>query len=291
MSDNLRQNSVKIILNTVMVLTCLIMLYPFIYSLSYSLSDSTKAMVTNITLLPVGFTFENYIYVLSSKIIYKSFIISVLRTVLGIVWAVSITGLAAYAISKRGMPGKKMISLFLIIPMYITGGLLPTYILMSKLHLFNNFLVFILPHGFWGFNMLLMKTYFDTLPPSLEESAKLDGASEFKIFIRIIVPLAMPIMAVVAMYTGVWHWNSWFDAVLYITKEDLRPLQTILQRLIMESYASSMEAASGRVSERTVSSEAIKMSTLMVSTMPIVFIYPFFQKYFIKGIMIGAVKA
>ena len=179
----------------------------------------------------------------------------------------------------------------MLIPMYISGGLIPTYILMFRLQLINSFWVYILPNGFWAFNMLLMRTYFDGLPKELEEAAKLDGAGDLKIFFRIIVPCSMPIIAVIAMYSGVWQWNAWYDAMVYITKSALKPLQAILQEMIMASYATQTSLASGGGVVEQSSPEGIRLATLVVTTLPIVIVYPFFQKYFVQGVMIGAVKA
>ena len=223
-------------------------------------------------------------------IIYTSTLISIFRTVGGVLYSTVITGLASYAISKRDMPGNRAIALF-DHPDVRLGQPAALYVTISQLHLFNNLLVYILPHGFWAFNMLLMRTYFDTIPPELEESARIDGASELTIFLKIIVPLSMPIFAVIAMFNGVWQWNSWFDAALFVTRFDLRPLQNVLQSLIQENTADLVMLMQGRIQERTVSAETIRMTTLIVTTLPIVFIYPFFQKHFIRGIMIGAVKA
>ena len=281
----------QFVFGAIMLLIAIVTIYPFWYCFVYSFSSAEKAAMTNVVLWPVGFTFDNYLTVFKMNIIYTSTLISIFRTVGGVLYSTVITGLASYAISKRDMPGNRIIALFLIIPMYITGGLLPYYVTISQLHLFNNLLVYILPHGFWAFNMLLMRTYFDTIPPELEESARLDGASELKIFLRIIVPLSMPIFAVIAMFNGVWQWNSWFDAALFVTKFELRPLQNVLQSLIQENTADLVMLMQGRIQERTVSAETIRMTTLIVTTLPIVFIYPFFQKHFIRGIMIGAVKA
>ncbi len=275
----------------IMVLLSFLMLYPFLYCLSYSFSNSREAMITNVVLLPVGPTFENFTYVFANNAIVHAFMISVLRTAAGILWALLVTGLAAYAISKKTLPFKRTLSIFFVIPMYISGGLLPTYVWIHDLHLFNNFLVYILPHGFWAFNMLLMRSYFDTIPESLEEASRIDGAKDLRILVQVVLPLSMPIISVIAMYVGVWHWNEWFEPLLYVTRPGLKPLQSILQRIIMESMGSAMEAQSGRVSEREVSPTSIQMATLIVSTVPIVLIYPFFQRYFIQGVMIGAVKA
>lgn len=281
----------QILFGAIMTLIAIITVYPFWYCFVYSFSSAEQAAMTNVVLWPVGFTLDNYVTVFKMDMIYRSALISVYRTVGGVIYSSIITGLASYAISKREMPGNRAIALFLIIPMYVSGGLLPYYVTIAQLGLFNNLLVYILPHGYWAFNMLLMRTYFDTIPPEMEDSARIDGANELTIFLRIIVPLSMPIFAVIAMFNGVWQWNSWFDAQLFVTKFDLRPLQNILQSLIRENTADLIMLMQGRIQERTVSAETIRMTTLIVTTLPIVFIYPFFQKYFIRGIMIGAVKA
>jgi len=285
------QRIYQAIIRILFIVLSFILLYPFIYCLSYSFSNSRQAMITNVVLLPIGFTLENFSYVFANNAIVQSFFISVLRTAAGIIWAVTVTGLAAYAISKRTLPFNRIISVFFVVPMYISGGLLPTYVWYHDLHLFNNFLVYILPHGFWAFNMLLMRTYFDTIPVSLEEASKIDGAKDLRILIQVVAPLSMPIVSVIAMYVGVWHWNEWFEPLLYVTNPNLKPLQSMLQRIIMESMGSAMEAQSGRVTEHAVSPTSIQMATLIVSTLPIILIYPFLQKYFIRGVMIGAVKA
>ena len=165
------------------------------------------------------------------------------------------------------------------------------YVLMFRLGLYNNFWVYILPHGIWAFNMLLMRTYFDGLPAELEEAGKLDGAGDLTIFFRIILPLSMPIVSVIAMYSGVWQWNSWYDAQVYITRSNLKPLAAVLQQMIMSAYSSQMSLASGGQVVQQSSPEAIRMATLVVTTIPIVIVYPFFQKYFVQGVLIGAVKA
>lgn len=275
----------------IMCLVCFVTLYPFLYCLAYSLSNSITVMTKTVTVFPINFTLENYGVVFKNQLILNSFLVSVLRTAAAIVYSLIVTGLASYAISKSMLPGKKILSLILIVPMYISGGLIPYYVLIHDLHLFNNFLVYILPHGFSAFNMLIMKTYFDTLPPGLEESARLDGAGDITIFFRIILPLSMPIVATISMFVGVWHWNSWFDVMLFVNNIKLMPMQTMLQKLLMENFSADLKAqAAQAMGNNTTSPESLKMATIIVSTIPIVCIYPFFQKYFIKGVMIGAVK-
>jgi len=269
-----------------------IVLYPFLYCVAYSLSDSVAVATRNVTIFPVDFTLENYINVFKNNRVYNSFLISVARTGGGVLWTLTVTGLASYAISKRQIPFNRIIAFLLIIPMYVSGGLIPTYVLMFRLKLYNNFLVYILPHGFWAFNMLLMRTYFDTLPAEMEESARLDGAGDLRIFLRIVLPVSMPIVAVIAMYSGVWQWNAWFDAMLYITRQPLKPLQAILQQLIMESFTQTLQLAQGgQVAEKQASPEGVRLATMVITVIPIVIIYPFFQKHFVRGVMIGAVKA
>lgn len=274
-----------------MLILSIVTVYPFWYCLVYSFSSAEQAAIRNVVLWPIGFNFDNYLTVFRMEMVYTSGLISIYRTVGGVIYTSIITGLASYAISKRDLPGNRFFAIFLIIPMYLSGGLLPYYVTIAKLGLFNNLLVYILPHGFWAFNMLLMRTYFDTIPKDLTESARIDGANELTIFIRIVFPLSLPIFAVIAMFSGVWQWNSWFDAQLFMTKFDLRPLQNVLQSLIRENTADLVMLMQGRIQQRTVSAETIRMTTLIVTTLPIVFIYPFFQKHFIRGIMIGAVKA
>ena len=270
----------------------LIILYPFIYCVSYSLSDAKAVMTRNVTFFPIGFTLENYARVFQQNHLLNSVLVSVLRTAGGIIGTLLVTGLAAYAMSRPRLPGRRAISIFLIIPMYITGGMIPSYVLMYHLRLVNSFWVFILPNVFWAFNMLLMRTYFEGIPASILESAKLDGAGECRIFFRIVVPLSMPIIAVIAMYSGVWQWNAWFDSMLYITSSELKPLQAILQEMIKASSTSMMQMAqTGQAAQSQGSTEAVRMATLIFTTLPITCIYPFFQKYFVQGVMIGAVKA
>ncbi|MFE5323130.1 carbohydrate ABC transporter permease [Paenibacillus sp. NPDC056579] len=284
-----------IVITLVMLLICFVTLYPFWYAIVYSFSSSGATMSHPVTFTSIDFTLSNYATVFENSQIFRSFLVTVARTLAGIVYAGTIVALAAYAISKRSLPGNRIIAIILLIPMYFSGGLLPSYILIYKLGLFNHFLVYILPHGFWAFNMLIMRTFFDSLPSSLVESAMIDGAGDWKVFWKIIIPLSMPVTATIAMFNGVFHWNSWFDAMLYVSNESLQPLSFILQRILKETLAAQLLASQGLVmavdmqAEQT-SPESLKMATLVVTTVPIIVIYPFLQKYFVKGFMIGAVK-
>lgn len=272
-------------------LLCVATVYPFWYVFMYSISDGIVSAAKPIVLLPVEPTLENYRAVFANTGLVRAFLVSVSRTVLGTASHIMVVGLAAYAMAKKGLVGKKLIMTFFIITMYFNGGLLPTYVIITKLKLTNNFLVYILPLLFSGFHMLIMKVFFEQLPASLEESAKIDGATDFLVFTRIIVPMCKPIVATVSLFIGVAHWNSWFDAFLYMTNVKLYPLQTILQKIILESQTNTLlEIMEAMNKQSNVTSEAIKMATVIVATVPILLVYPFMQKYFVKGMMIGAVK-
>lgn len=268
-------------------------LYPFLYCLAYSFSDTVSLSAKPVYLLPSGFTLENYKAVFRNKTILPAFGISVLRTTIGVVYACFVTGLAAYALSKRDLPGRKVLSLLLIIPMYVGGGMIAGYVNINQLHLNNNFLVYILPMGFATYYMLLMRTFFSELPPSLEEAAKLDGASDFTIFTRIVMPLSKPIFATIALFVGVDQWNAWFDAMVYVTNSKLYPIQMVLQQILMGNASTSMmkQAEMATRGARLVSAETIQTATLIVTVVPIMLVYPFLQKYFVKGVMVGAVKS
>ena len=277
-----------------MVLLAFLCLYPFIYCLSYSLSSTQGILIKRVYFFPVETTFENYRIVFRNPTIMPAFGVSVARTVLGVLYTCTITGLASYSLSKQDMPARRLISLFLLVPMYINGGMIATYVNIYQLGLFNKFGVYILPAGFVTFYMLIMRTYFVAIPVSMEESAKLDGAGSLTIFIRIILPLSMPIFATVALLAGVTQWNSWFDAMVYTQSARLRPLQMVLQGILMQNSAATMmrqAVQEGRGEANKISPETIQMATLVITTVPIVMIYPFLQRYFVKGIMIGAIKA
>jgi len=275
----------------VMIVLCVVTIFPFLYALAYSLSDATAALSANVTIVPVQPTLENYRVVFSSRSILGSFMITVLRTVVGVLYALVVTGLASYAISKKDLPGNRFIAILLFIPMYVSGGLLPYYVLIYKLRLFNNFLVFILPAGFSVYHMLIMRTFFEGLPVSLEESVRLDGGGDLTVFLKIVAPLSKPVIATIAIFVGVWQWNQWFDSLLFVTKPALFPMQTVLQKMLKEADLADLGARALVARVRRYSPESLKMATLIVTTLPVVFIYPWLQRYFLKGVMIGAVKA
>ncbi len=279
-----------------MILISIIMLYPYWNQLAISLNEGADSARGGITLWPRIFTWQNYKMILSNSDFLRAAVISVLKTILHTFGGVSVTYMAAYGLTRKGLPYKKPITLFLMIPAYVSAGVIPVYMLYRYLHIINTFWIYFLPTMFSFYNMIIMRSFLQEIPASLEESAKIDGATDIKIMIKIMVPLSMPVLATVALWTAVSAWNSWTDTLMYITDKKLFSLQYLMMRIIKESeMAQSMAlemSMSGQAAEEAakVTSEAVKSASLMVTTIPIIAVYPFLQKYFIKGVTLGAVK-
>lgn len=278
-------------------LLCFIFVYPFINILAVSLNDPIDALRGGIYFLPRKFSVENYKKVLTDPMIYTGYGVTIARTVIGALTHVICTAMFAYGLSKKDLLFRPFYTVLCMIPMYFGGGLIPSYLLMRRLHLINTFWIYIIPglYGMW--NAMIFKTFYQGIPSSLEEAAKIDGCNDFGAFFRIIFPLAKPCVAAILLFCGVNHWNSWFDGYIYIKNEHLLPLQTILMRVINQSAAAqSLEQAENMMiktadgARPTVTPESIRYATMVVSIGPIVLIYPFLQKYFEKGVMIGSVK-
>ena len=265
---------------TLMLLATFVCVYPFWYIVIYTFSDAAKAGINNPIFLPRGFSVSNYVDIFKLSGFFPALGISVLRTVVGTVAAVLVCSFLGYMFTKEEMPGRKFMYRFLVMTMYI-----------------NTFWIYILPMMISAYNIVLIKTYMESLPASLEESAMLDGAGYIKVFTSIILPLSKPIIATVAVFVAVGHWNSWFDNHIYTRGESsLTTLQYLLYNYLNESQRlaeqikntsnlSSIENAMG-----TISPKGVRMTITVLASLPIFMVYPFMQKYFVKGIMIGAVK-
>ena len=267
-------------------------LYPFWYLIVVSFNDAYDTMRGDIYFWPRTFSLENYRIVFQNELLLNAYLITIARTILGTVLSVLATGMFAYSLSKKNLLFRKFYTVFAIITMFFSGGLIPTFLLIKALGLYDNFLVYIIPGLINVWNMLLMKSYFMSVPASMEESAKIDGGNDIQIFFRLIIPTTIPIVATIALYNGVAQWNSWFDAYMYIDNQKLLPLQTILMKMIAQSSASqTISQILGSAQEGiTITPESLRVTTMVVAIGPIVFIYPFLQKYFAKGIMLGSIK-
>lgn len=277
-----------------MIVVIFATLYPFWWSFIGSLNEGTNLARGAIFLWPRIFTLENYETVFQNRAIINAFGVTVARTIIGTLFSVLVTSMFAYAFSRKELVGKKIYGIIGLGTMLFHGGMIPTYINIQQLGLLDNFLVFILPGLMNFFNVLIIMAYFREISDSVVESARIDGASEYTIFFRIMLPLAKPVLAAITLFTGVGHWNSFFDAMLYITTETLYPLQVVLMQIIRDQSAALEMARRMGVSleilERTVTATSVQLATMMVATIPIILLYPFLQKYFVKGMMIGAVK-
>ncbi|MNO33357.1 Trehalose transport system permease protein SugB [compost metagenome] len=273
-------------------------LYPFIYIVAYSLNDGMDSMKGGIYFWPRSFTLGNYSAVFQDTTLIAAYKITIFRTLLGTVFHVILCATFAYALTKRTLPGRMFFIFMIFLPTLFPAGLIPNFILFRNLHIMNTFWVYILPflYSFW--NIIIIRTFFQQLPEALEESAKIDGCSDMGIFWRIIFPLSGPVLATIALFIGVFHWNDWFTGTFYVSKESIKPVQTLLQDLltnseVLASAASKMNSQGGGTmysGMNQTTPESLRMATLVVATLPIICVYPFLQKYFVKGVMVGSVK-
>jgi putative aldouronate transport system permease protein len=285
----------EIINSTIMLIIMFTTLYPFWYCIILSFNDGIDTLRGPLYFWPRLFTTTNYVFILNSSRIQIAFMNSVLRTVFGTLLHLLFTGIVAYGLSKKHLVGRRAAMLFFIFTMYFSGGLIPVYLLIKGLGLIDKFIVYIIP-GMWSvYNAILFMSYYESIPVSLEESAVIDGASKFQIFGKIIIPTSLPIFATVAVFVGVSQWNSWFDTVIYTSSDRLITLQSIMSKMIEEAEAlqelNKEMASSGSVTQiETIKPITVRAATLVVTTFPIAVVYPFLQKYFVKGIMIGSIK-
>lgn len=278
-----------IILFSLMFIICI---YPFYYIFIVSISSPELVQKNTVTLYPLGFTLSNYKQIFELSGILQSFFVSVARTVAGTAVTLFFTSILAYTLTKDKLPLRKFFYRFAVISMYVNAGIIPWYLTMRNLGLKDNFLVYILPTAVSGYCLILIKTYMEQISTALEESAMLDGAGYFTIFIRIVLPVSMPILAAVTVFTAVGQWNQWMDNLLLVNDKSLRTLQLVLLEYLNQANAIALEAKNSTVSMTGVAITpfTIRMTITMVVTLPILMVYPFMQKYFIKGIMVGAVK-
>lgn len=275
-----------------MVVICFCMIYPLWYVVVNSLSKGSEVLKGGIYWWPRMFSLESYTTVFENKEIFTAFGISVLKTVVGTVTSVVFTAMVAYGLSKSDLIGRKFFMMLGLVTMFFSGGLIPSFLLIKGLGLLDSFWVYIIPALFSFYNAIIFMTFFRNIPEELEESARMDGANDLIIFLKIILPVSMPVIATIALFNGVGQWNDYFTGVIYITNEQwLTPIQTFLYKVIAESSASGMTAKMpAEVRATMVTSTTIKYATMIIATVPIMCVYPFLQKYFVQGIMVGSVK-
>ena len=278
-----------------MFLMCIVVLFPYLNVLAVSLNDSTKAVSSGLMLIPRSVTIGNYRTLMSNAGIWRAFLVTIGRIALGVSLSLFVTFTCSYALTRKNLPHRSLISMFLFIPSYISAGLIPLYILYAKVELLNNPMVYVLPGAFSFFNFILLRTYFGTIPESLDESARLDGAGEIMVMIRIYLPLSLPIIATIALFGIVGHWNDWTTTLYFMTNNKWNTLAFELHRVLNEQSrlnALLQEAIKkGEIPRMSRgSSEGLRNAQIILTSIPIIMIYPFLQKYFIKGMLIGGVK-
>jgi putative aldouronate transport system permease protein len=288
-----------VVIDTVVMAVCVLVLimtaYPFYYAIIISLNDGRDALRGGIYLWPRVFSLENYKAVLRIDYIYTAAIVTVLRTLAGTLSTLTFTGLFAYSLSHSNLHFRRFYMIAMIITMYFSGGLIPYYMTLRFLGLMNKFLVYIIPGLLNAFYAIIMISFFREIPDSLEEAAKLDGAGYLRIFFQIILPVSAPLLATMALFIGVYHWNAWSDAAFFVTNKNLKTLSYVLINLINQTEAAAQLAQTGGmgsigVKQAAIVGETLRPAAMIIVVIPIILVYPFLQKYFVKGIMIGSVK-
>jgi len=269
--------------------------YPFWRVLILSFNEGVDGSRGGIHFWPRAFTLDNYITIFARSDIIDAYLITIARTVIGTTLSIFLVSLMAYGLSKNRLRGRKLINIMLIITMFFSGGLIPTYLLYKSLELLNSFWVYVIPSLYGASTVFIFRSFFRALPVELEESAQIDGASDWKVYFRIVFPLSLPIFATMGLFAAVGHWNDYITAALYVTRQDLIPLQSLLLKILDISRTNSSGVGYGMAyvtdeTVRTVTAQSVKMATLVVVVVPIMLVYPFLQKYFVKGVIIGSLK-
>ena len=276
----------------VMLAVAFATLYPFWFVIVNSLNEGMDGLRGGIYWWPRVFSLENYAIVFKDASIVRAFTVSVLRTVVATTVTVFFTAMVAYALSKRQLIGRTAYMAVGTVTLFFGGGLIPYFLLIRSLGLLDSFFVYVFPTMFSFYNLLIFQAFFREIPVEIEESAWIDGAGNFRIFLQLTIPLSGPVLATIALFVGVYNWNDYFFGIIFINNAKLQPIQTFLYRVIAESQSGQMVTAilSSAVQARRVTAQGIRMATMMVATVPILFVYPFLQRYFVKGMLLGSIK-
>lgn len=279
---------------TVMVLLAFIMIYPLWYCVAGSLNEGMDYLRGGVFLWPRKWTLANYKAVFLDSAILNAFWVTIWKCLVGTVTSVLCTAMVAYAITRPKLRLKKLYIPFIMLTMFFSGGLIPYFILIVDLGLYDSFWVYIIPTMFSAYNMIIIQSFMRELPSELIESAKLDGASEYRIFFQMILPLSKPVLATIALFTVVTHWNSYFDSMMYTSSQELQTIQLFLKKVITDPSVSRGLGSAATIAipdqAATLTPQVVKLATMVVTALPVVCIYPFLQRYFVKGVTVGAVK-
>ncbi|MBB6694100.1 carbohydrate ABC transporter permease [Cohnella xylanilytica] len=282
------------VIAVILIVVTAVTIYPFLNVLALSFNDSTDSVRGGISIFPRDFTWENYKVIFSFSGLVTGFKISALRTIVGTALGLVSASMLAFTLARPDFQGRKFVSVFLAITMYVSAGLIPVYLLIKDLHLMGTFAVYILPGLVSAFNVFVIRSFIDGIPYALQESAKIDGANDFTIYWRVILPMTTPALATIALFLAVGQWNSWFDTYLYnATSPHLTTLQYELTKVLQSTTSGNNgDYRSANMTQvlSSVSPESVKMAITIVVTVPILVVYPFLQRYFVQGMTLGAVK-
>jgi putative aldouronate transport system permease protein len=278
------------VIYSVLIIVCIVTLYPFLYVFSLSISEIGSVSRNEVYLLPKGFNLAAYSTVISYKGIWTAYANTIFYTVAGTLISLLLTVLGAYPLARKDWKFRNTATVFLAITLWFGGGMIPFYLVMKDLHLLNTRLAILLYAALSTFYIIIVRTYFESLPRELEESAKIDGASDIRILFQIVLPLSKPVLAAIGLYYAIGKWNSFFWEMILLNKESLLPVQALLVRIIRDSsFDNELEKALSHNVE--VLPLTIQYAAIMITSLPIILAYPFLQKYFVKGVMIGAIKS
>lgn len=291
---SLSSRTLDVVVHTIMIIMIIITLYPILNVVASSLSSAQANNIAAITFYPKGFTIEPYKMIFEAGTVPRALMNSLFYTAVSVVVNLLMTGSLAYALSRKRLYLRDFYTWLIIITMYVSGGMIPSFILITKLGLYNSFWALILPGAISTSNLIIMRTFFQNLPKELEESAYIDGANDFQIFWQIVLPLSKAVVFTIGLYYAVGMWNGWFSALMYLKDNNKYPLPMILRQIVINSQSMQDVASSTDVSSINengiVNTIGVKYATLTISIIPMVIIYPFVQKYFTKGVMIGSLK-
>jgi putative aldouronate transport system permease protein len=281
----------EIVVYGIAAVLLVIVIYPLLFVVSASFSDPVQVVNGKVWLLPQGFTLEPYYKVVEDSSIWQGYANTVLYTVLGTLINIALTILAAFPLSQKDLPGQRQLMILITITMFFSGGLIPTYLLVKSLGMNNTIWAMIVPGAIATYNLIVMRTFFQNgIPYELQESAWMEGCSNFRLLLNIVIPLSKPIIAVMVLFYGVGHWNAYFNALIYLKDRSLFPLQLIMREILILNQSDDMGLQGAGMAERVLMSESIKYSVIIVSSLPVLLLYPFVQKYFVQGVMIGSIK-
>lgn len=284
---------IDIIIYCISGITAIVTVWPFVFIFSASVSEPAEIIKQSVWFYPKGFNLDAYKKIIVNTYLWHSYKNTVIYVVAGTLLNCFISVISAFPLTRKGLWGRKWIILYIIIPMYFTGGLIPFFILITKIGLYNNFLVMIIPGMVSIWNIILVRTFFMGVPSALQESAVIDGANDIQILFKVMIPLSMPIIAVISLYTAVYIWNSWFHALLFLPDPTLHPLQLFLAKVLIFDSSDLKSGANVDVTgtvRNMMTAMQLKYAAIMFATLPILCLYPFLQRYFVQGVFVGSLK-